>query len=106
MLVPNVSEEPDFALRHKHGHAERVDGRVSEALVVEAAAAVEPLEVFLVGLATEEAEISDFEVGEELAVVVVPSVEGVEEPIQVGFRVYQLRVRVDEGHGPRPERWE
>lgn len=106
VLVADIPEEPDFALGDEHGDAQRVDRGISEALVVEAAAAVEPVEIFLVGLASEEVEIANFEVGEELAVVVIAVVARVEQPVQVCFGVDELWVCVDERACSRPQRGE
>ena len=38
-----------------------------------------------------------------MAIVVVSAVVGVEQPVQVGIRVYQLWMGVDERTGARPE---
>lgn len=78
VLVADVFEVPDLALRNKHGHRQGVDGSITETLVVETAAPVKPFEVLLVCLTTEEAQVADFEVGEELAVVVVATIVRVE----------------------------
>lgn len=103
VLVANVLEVPDLALGDEHGDAEGVDGCVAEALVVEPAAAIEPLEVFLVCLAAEEAEVADLEVGEELAVVVVAAIVRIQQPIEIRIRMHEVRMRVYEGHCAGPE---
>lgn len=74
VLVAYVPEVPDLALGDEHGDAEGVDGRVAKALVVETTASVQPVEVFLISFAAEEAQVADFEIGEELAVVVIAAV--------------------------------
>ncbi len=106
MLVSNVAEEPNLLLRRKHGHAECVDRSVTKAFVVEATAAVEPAEIALVGLASEEAQISNLKVREELAVIVVTAAVLVQQPLKVRLWVDQLRVCIDKGASARPQRWE
>lgn len=103
VLVTNVPEEPDLVLGDEHGDAEGVDRGVSKALVIEATASVEPIEILLVGLAAEEVEVADLEVGEELAVVVITVVARVEQPVKVGFRMDELWVSVDEGACAGPQ---
>ena len=103
MLVPDISEEPDLTPRHKHGHTQRMDGRIPKALVIEATTSVQPIKVFLVCFSPEEIEIADFEVGEELTIVVVAAVAGVEEPVQIGVWVDEFGVGVYEGAGTGPE---
>jgi hypothetical protein len=43
-----------------------------------------------------EIQISNLKVGEELAVVVIATVVGIQQPVKVGFWMYQLWVGVDE----------
>lgn len=103
VLVSHISKVPDLVLGHEHSHTERVYRGISESLVVEAASSVQPFEVLLVCLASEEAQITDLEITEELAVVVVIAVEGIEQPIQVSVGMDQFRMRVYERHGSRPK---
>jgi len=87
MLIPHVPKKPDLALRHKHGHTKRMYRRISKPLIVEPSASIQPLEVLLIGFTTEEAQIADFEIREELTVVVVAAVERVKQPVQIRLRV-------------------
>ncbi len=102
MLVSDISKEPDLPLGHKHGDAERVDGRISEPLVVKASTPIEPVKVALVGFAPEEAQITNLKVGKELTVVVVTSVARVQQPAQIRLGVDQLGMVIDKSTGPRP----
>lgn len=104
MLIPNIAEEPDFILRHEHGDTQCVYWCVSEPLVVEATATIQPIEVLLVCLSAEEVQVTNFEIGEELTVVVVATVARIQEPVEVGLGVDQLWVGVDKRACPRPER--
>ena len=105
MLIPYIPEKPHFIAGSEHADTEGVDGRVPEALVEESAGGVEVGEILEVWGGAEEGEGGDFEVGEELAVIVLPG-EGVEEPGEVGEGMYQVRVLVDEVEGSAPERGE
>ena len=77
--------------------------RISKPLVVEASSAIQPIKVSFIRLAAKEIEVSNFEIREKLAIVIVSAVVGVEQPVQVGIRMYQLRMRIDERAGARPE---
>ena len=76
---------------------------ITIALVVESTRFVEPVEVGFVCFAPPEVQGPDLEVGEELAVVVLVVVAGIEEPGNVGFGVDQVRMCGCEGAGPCPE---
>ena len=104
MLISDIPKEPDLSLGHKHRDAERMDRCIAEALVVEPTAFVEPVKVSLVGFSPEEVQRADFEVGEELAVVVVAAVVRIEKPVEVGLGVDEIGVGVDEGACAGPER--
>ena len=103
MLVSNIPKEPYLVLRHEHGHTQSMYRRISKSLVVEASPSIQPVKVSFVRFTAEEVQVPNLEIREELAVVVVSAVVGVKQPVQVGIRVYQLRVGVDEGAGTRPE---
>ena len=103
MLVADIPKEPYLAFRYKHGHAERMNRCIPESLIVKSSTAIEPFEILLVRLPTEEIQISNLEVREELAVVVVAAIVGIEEPVEVGLGVDEFRVGVDEGAGTGPE---
>lgn len=104
MLIPNISKEPDLALRCEHSHAQSVHWRIPKAFVVETASFVQPVEVGFVSFATPEVEGADFEVGEELAVVVLVAVGGFEEPAEICFRVDKMGVSCGESHCSSPKR--
>lgn len=93
-------------LGKEHRNAERVDGSISESFVVEAAAAIQPFKVLLVRFPSEEVEITNLEVGEKLAVVVISTVARIQEPLEVSFGMDQFRMSIDEGTRTRPERRE
>lgn len=76
---------------------------ISKSLVVETSASVQPVKVLLIGLPTEEVQIANFKVGKELAIVVVPIVVRIEQPVEVSIRMDELWVSIDEGAGTRPE---
>ena len=78
MLVANVPEEPDLAFRHKHCHTKCMYGSVSESLVVKATSSIQPVKVLLISLATEEVQVANLEIREELAIVVVSAVMRIE----------------------------
>jgi len=103
MLVSDISKEPDLAFRHEHGHAQSMNWRITESFIVEPASTIKPLEVFLVRFAPEEPQITNLEVREELAIIVVTPVEWIKQPVQICLRMYQLRMRVDETHRPAPQ---
>lgn len=104
VLVSNISEEPYLALRYEHGHTQSMYRRISKSLVVEAASSIQPVKVSFIRFAAEEVQIPNLEVREELAVVVVSAIVGVKQPVQVGIRMYQLWMGVDERASARPER--
>ena len=104
MLVSYVPKEPYLALRHEHGHAQGVYWCISKSLVVEASSPIQPIKVSFIRLTAKEVKVSNFEVREELAIVIVSAVVGVEQPVQIGIRVYQLWMNIDERAGARPER--
>ena len=78
--------------------------RISKSLVVEASSPIQPIKVSFIRLTAKEIKVSNFEIREELAIVIVPAVVGVEQPVQIGIRVYQLWMRIDERASARPER--
>ena len=104
MLIPYVPKEPYLAFRHKHGHAQSVYWGVSKSFVVEASTSVQPIKVSFISLTAKEVKVSNLKVREELAIIIVSAVVGVEQPVQVGIRMYQLWMRIDERAGARPER--
>ena len=106
VLIAHVPKEPDLTLRHKHSNAQRMNRRVSKSLIIEPAAPVQPLEVFFVRFTPEEVQIPNLEIGEELAVIIVATVVGVQKPVEVSIRMNKFRVCVDEGAGAGPERGE
>lgn len=103
MLIADVPEEPDLVFARKQRERKRVHRRVSVALVEEAAAAVEMGEEGGVGLGAEEVQARNLEVAEELAVVVFHARVRVEEPVDVGVRVDEMRVLGDEVAGDGPQ---
>ena len=106
MLIADVPEEPDLVFARKERECKRVYRRVSVALVEEAAAAVQVGEEGGVGLGAEEVQARNLEVAEELAVVVFHARVRVEEPVDVGVRVDEMRVLGDEVAGDGPQRGE
>ena len=62
MLVPNIPEEPDLALRYEHGHAECMYRCISKSLIIEASASIEPLEIHIICFSAKEIEVSNFKV--------------------------------------------
>lgn len=104
MLIPNIPEEPDLALGHEHGHAQGMDRSIAKSFIVEASASVQPIEVLLIRFASEEVETANLEIGEELTIVIVTAIARVKQPVKVGVGMDELRMRVDEGARPRPER--
>lgn len=104
MLVPNIPKEPDLALRHKHRHTQRMNRCISKPLVVEPATSIQPVEILLICFPTEVVQVTDFEVREELAIVVVAAVVWIKEPVQISFRMDELWMCIDEGACARPER--
>lgn len=105
VLISDIVEVPDLALGHEHGNGQRVHRSIAKALVVKAACFVEPVEIGFVGFAAPEVEGTNFEIGEELAVVVLVICSGIEEPCQVCFWMYQVVMRVDELLCAGPKRW-
>ena len=103
MLVTNVSEEPRISLGREHGRSQCVDGGVTESLVVEPTMLVEPIEVFLVLFRPEETQISNLEVAEELAIVVLGTRLGIEQPAKVCLRVHELGICFNKSAGLGPE---
>ena len=103
MLISYIPEEPYFALRHEHGNTQSMYWRISKSFIVEASTSIQPIEVSLIRLAAEKIKVTDLKVREELAVIVVSAIVGVKQPVQVGIRMYQLWMRVDERAGARPE---
>ena len=104
MLIADIPEEPDLALGHEHGHAQGMDRSIAKSFIVEASASVQPIKVLLVCFASKEVEAANLEIGEELAIVVVAAIARVKQPVEVGVRVDEFRMRVDEGTSPGPER--
>ena len=76
---------------------------VTESLVVESTMLVKPIEVSLVRFRPEETQISDFEVAEELTVVVVVASLGIEQPAEICLRVNELGVCLNESASLGPE---
>jgi hypothetical protein len=103
VLVSDIPKEPDLRFRNKHRNTQCMNRRISKSLIVETSTSVQPVKILLIGLPTEETQIADFEIGEELAIVVVTAVVRIEQPVEVGIRMDELRVSVDEGAGARPE---
>ena len=103
MLVSDISKEPYLALGYEHGHTQSMYRSVSKSLIIEASSSVQPVKVFLIRFAAEEVQVPNLEVREELAIVVISAIVGVKQPVQVGIRVYQLWMGVDERAGARPE---
>ncbi len=103
MLIADISEEPDLIFGYKHGNTQSMNRGIPKSFIVEAAAPIQPVKVFFVCLAAKVIEIADLEVGEELAVVVVSAVTSIQQPVEVGFRVYQLRMSIDKGACSRPQ---
>ena len=103
MLVSYIPKEPYLALRHEHGNTQSMYWCISKSFVVKASSSIQPVKVSFIRLTAKEVKVSNFEVREELAVVVIPTIVGVQQPVQVGIRMYQLRMRVDERAGARPE---
>lgn len=103
MLVSNISEEPYLALRHEHSYTQSMYRRISKSLIVESSSSIQPVKVSFIRFAAEEVQVPNLEVGEELAIVVVSAIVGIKQPIQVGIRVYQLWMGIDERSGSRPE---
>jgi hypothetical protein len=95
MLVPDVPEEPDFVLWCEHRYAECMYGCITKPFVVEPSCLVQILEVCGVGLGAEEIEVADFEVAEELAIIVL-SCSRVQQPGQISLGMHKLRVFGDE----------
>ena len=88
MLVSDISEKPYLAFRHEHGNTQSMYRRITKSLVVKATSSVKPIKVSLIRFAAEEIETSNLEIREELAVVVVSAVVGIEQPVQVSVGVY------------------
>lgn len=104
MLISYIPKEPYLALWHEHGHTQSMYWRISKSFVVEASSSIQPIKVSFIRLAAKEIKVSNLEVREELAIVVVSAIVGVKQPVQVGIRMYQLRMRIDERAGARPKR--
>lgn len=62
MSVPNVREKVNLILRCEQGSTDRVNGRVTPALVVEAAGLVEVVEELAVGFASPEIKVANLKV--------------------------------------------
>lgn len=103
MLVSNIPEEPYLALRHEHSHTQGMYRRISKSLVIEASSSIQPVKVSFISIAAEEVQVPDFEVGEKLAVVVVSTIMGIKQPVQVSVRMNQLWMGVDKRAGTRPK---
>ena len=88
MLVSDISKKPYLAFRHEHSNTQSMYGRITKSLVVEATSFVKPIKVSLIRFAAEEIETSNLEIREELAVVVVSAIVGIEQPVQVSVGVY------------------
>ena len=74
MLVSNVPKEPYLPLRHEHGYTQSMYRRISKSLVVEASSPIQPVKVSFIRFTTEEIQVPNLKVGEELAIVVVSAV--------------------------------
>lgn len=103
MLVSNIPKEPYLAFRHKHSHTQSVYRCISKSLVVEAPSSIQPVKISFVRFSAEEIQVPNLKVREELAIVVVSTIVGVKQPVQIGIRVYQLWMGVDERAGAGPE---
>ena len=97
MLIADISEEPNLALRYEHGHTQRMNWCVTKSFIEESTSSVQPVEIFLVCFGSEIVQISHFEVRQELAIVVVPTIMWIEKPIEVCLGMDKLWVCVDEG---------
>lgn len=106
MLIADIPEKPDLVLPGKQGEAEGVDGRVAVAFIEEATAAIQVFEEPPIGLGAKEGQGADLEITEELTVVVLHAVVRVEQPVDVGVGVDQVRVLGDEVASDAPERGE
>ena len=104
MLISDISKEPYLAFRYEQGNTQSMYGRITKSFVVETTSSVQPIKVSLIRFATKELETSNLEIREELAVVIVSAIVGIEQPVQVSIGVYQLRMRIDERASTRPER--
>ena len=62
MLVADVSEVPQVSFGKEHGHTQGMYGCISESLIKKAAPVVQPIEVFLNCIASEEVEVPYFEI--------------------------------------------
>ena len=106
MLVTDISKIPDLIFRHKHRHSKRVNWCVPKSLIEKPPSSIQPLKVFLIRFTTEEVQVADLEVTEELAVIVVAAVLRVEQPVEICSRVDEFGMVVDEGASAGPEAWE
>ena len=79
-----IPKEPHLIFRREHRHAECMNRRIPKSLIVEPSCFIQVVEVLFISLGAEEIEIADFEVTEELTVVVFPG-GGVEQPGHVGL---------------------
>ena len=102
MLIPNIPEEPNLALRCKHSHTQSMDWSIAKPFVVEATSFVEPIEIGLVWFVTPEVEGSDFEVREELTIVILVADLGIEEPGEIRFWMDEVRMGGYKGTSPSP----
>ena len=92
MLIPNISEKPDLLFLQEHGHTKRVYRCISKPLIKEATCSVKPIEVRFICFTSPEVERTYLKVGEELAIVIFTSCTRIEEPGEVRFGVYQMRM--------------
>lgn len=81
MLIPHIPKKPNLPLRHKHSHTKRMNRRIPKPLIIKPSSLIQPIEIHFIRLSPEEVQISNLKIGEELAIVVITAVVGVEQPI-------------------------
>ena len=81
VLIADISEVPHLSFRKKHSHTQGMYGCIPESLIEEAAAAVQPVEVLFVRLGPKEVQITNLEIREELAIIVVSTIVSIKQPI-------------------------
>ena len=106
MLISDIPEEPNRALGQKHRHAQCVYRCIAISFIVETASLIEPVEIGFIGFFAPEVQGSNFEIGEELAVVVLATGLGIEKPCEISFGVNKVRMGSCKGSCSGPEGWE